>query len=80
MKGGSERDARTHDSIVLKRVRAQGGEVSLRPSCMRTVCSYQILQQHLAAEDGFYVATQRFAFKVPALRPLLVDASQFKVG
>ncbi len=77
--GEAERDVRTHDSLVLRRAGEPGGNCSLRASSMRTVRSYQVLQQHACDAHGFYLSTQRYAFKVAALQELLVDASEFHV-
>lgn len=46
--GESERDVRFHDSIVLQR-QGEAGNCNLRASSMRTVRSYQIIQQHCTA-------------------------------
>ncbi len=64
--GNTERDVRAFDSIVLSR--ASGGSpgyaCNLRPSAMRTVKSYQVLQPQINNPLGFHIATHRYAFKV----------------
>ncbi|EFJ42867.1 hypothetical protein VOLCADRAFT_119275 [Volvox carteri f. nagariensis] len=50
---------------------------NLRPSSMRTVKSYKLLQTTASSPHGFYIATHRYVFNVRALQGMLVDPAAF---
>ncbi|GIL86770.1 hypothetical protein Vretimale_15639 [Volvox reticuliferus] len=50
---------------------------NLRPSSMRTVKSYKLLQTTASSPHGFYIATHRYVFSVKALQRMLVDPAAF---
>ncbi|GLI69288.1 hypothetical protein VaNZ11_013871, partial [Volvox africanus] len=50
---------------------------NLRPSSMRTVKSYTLLQTTASSPHGFYIATHRYVFSVKALQRMLVDPAAF---
>ncbi|GFH16730.1 uncharacterized protein HaLaN_13212 [Haematococcus lacustris] len=78
MMGENERDVRGQDSLVLSRLLpdgSPGGNCNLKASAMRTVRSYQLMQEQIANPEAIYVATSRYLFRVQALQRLLSDCA-----